>query len=90
MSLAPTIPLARPVLPDENLLAFVLLYHGSRHRSAGYLRLADHDIVAIGDEQDAIKFNLFPDFIGQLFNTEGVPRMSFFLPPSGPGRPGTS
>src|SRR5690606_28048970 len=80
MSLAATIPLLRPVLPHENLLALVLFGHSRLDGCTAYQRLAYLYLVTIGNQEDFIKINLFTDFIGQLLNAEAMSHFGAVLP----------
>jgi hypothetical protein len=80
VTLAAAIALARPVLPDKDLLSLVLFDDRRCHGSARNGGLADLDIVAICHKQDIVQNDLLTDFVGQLFDAEKMANFGAVLP----------
>jgi hypothetical protein len=80
VTLTAAIALARPVLPDKDLLSLVLFDDRCCHGSARDGGLADLDIVTICQKQDIVQNDLLTDFAGQLFDAEKMANFGAVLP----------
>jgi hypothetical protein len=72
------------VLEDHDLGQAPLPYYSGLNLNAFHKRLANPQLISVGEEQHLIKGYIFPDLAGNLFYFDYMPGPGFILPPPGP------
>jgi len=72
------------VLEDNDFGQASLPDYSGLNPDAFHKRLANPQLITLGEKEHLIEGNVFPDFAGYLFHFDYLPGTSFVLPPTGP------
>jgi hypothetical protein len=72
------------VLEDNDFGQASLPDYSGLNPDAFHKRLANPQLIPVGEEQHLIDGYVFPDLAGNLFNFDYIPGPDFILPPAGP------
>jgi hypothetical protein len=72
------------VLKNQDLGQSSLLDYSGLDPDAFHKRLANPQLISVGEEEHFIDGDVFPDFAGNLFYFDYMPGPGFVLPPAGP------
>jgi hypothetical protein len=72
------------VLEDHDFGRAPLPDYGGLYPNAFHKRLANPQLIALGEKEHLIKGDALPDLAGNLFYFDYMPGPGFILPPPGP------